>query len=144
MWEKWNIPVRISSSQETSKYGMPESAKHKHLLKSSCLLQHMYSGWVQNEERKRHAQKEIVAAEHINWLLKCGWEPAEWTVFAIFILFIAILFSPLNLQCTFWHLRSRNWKQKFAASTILSIGFYMHLRNHFFSTRRMQVSDSWW
>lgn len=113
----------------------------------------VYSGWVQNEERKRHAQKELMRAEQINWLIKCGWELAGWTVFAIFVYSICILAefftvdlsSPKN-NIPLRYLRIRNWKQNFGVFTVLAIGSPIHVGNQFFSTRRLflQVSESWW
>lgn len=84
MWEKWNTPVRISSPQETSKYGMPESPS-----RNICWRVLAYCSTCTQDECKMKTEKDMLKkngdSRTLNWLMKCGWEPAEWTVFVILI-----------------------------------------------------------
>lgn len=129
IWEKWNIPVSISSCQETTKYGMPESTKQKHLLNSSCLLQHsvlrMSTKW-----RGKKTCLKIINENRIGTLANKMWRTTGredsichfYFVLSFYFLaeFFTVNFSFPMFNIPLRYLRSRNWKLTLqSVSTVL-------------------------
>lgn len=117
---------------------MPEFTKQKHLLSSSCLLQHSVLKTSAKMKRKRHAQNEqnryigkLDSIYHFNFV---------YIIFTLAEFFTMNLSSPKNNVCL-RYLRSR--KQTFAIYSGLAIGFSIYVRNQIFFYQETNSLDEW-